>query len=170
MRTDGRGRTVQHIVSLGDSRDPSEVARCKQFGVDIFRFRDVIEAGSLYENAPAFHVPGRMDAYLFSYTSGTTGDPKGVKTTHNMVVKQAMTALETLRAAEGDAVISYLPYPHVFEQMAFAAALMLRLRIGFYQGDPLKLVEDCGRLKPAFFPSVPRLYTRIYSRIKGQFD
>ena len=130
----------------------------------------MIEDGSKYEDAPAFSTPDRMDAYMFSYTSGTTGDSKGVKTTHNMVVRQTLAGLPAVAAEEGDAFISYLPYPHVFEQIMFAVALMVRGRIGFYQGDPLKLVEDCGRLKPAFFPSVPRLYTRIYSRIKGQFD
>lgn len=52
----------------------------------------------------------------------------------------------------------------------FAAALVNKLSIGFYQGDPLKLTDDCQKLKPAFFPSVPRLYNRIYGKIKSQFD
>lgn len=43
-------------------------------------------------------------------------------------------------------------------------------KVGFYQGDPLKLVEDCGVLKPTLFPSVPRLYNKIYGRIEGQFS
>ena len=122
------------------------------------------------ENTPDFLYPDRMDAYMFSYTSGTTGDSKGVKMTHNMVIKQAMTGLETLDVEEGDAIISYLPYPHSFEQILFSVALLKKLKIGYYRGDPLKLVEDCAILQPAFFPSVPRLYTRIYSKIKGNFD
>jgi len=43
-------------------------------------------------------------------------------------------------------------------------------RIGYYQGDPLKLMEDCAVLGPTIFPSVPRLYNKIYGKIKGQFD
>ena len=50
---------------------------------------------------------------------------------------------------------------------ALTTLVVNRLKIGYYQGDPLKLVEDCAILKPVFFPSVPRLYTRIYSKIKG---
>lgn len=42
--------------------------------------------------------------------------------------------------------------------------------MGYYQGSPLKLVEDCLVLQPTLFPSVPRLYNKIYGRIKGQFD
>ena len=48
-------------------------------------------------------------------------------------------------------------------------ALVSGAKIGYYQGDPLKLVEDCGILKPTVFPSVPRLYNRIYGVIKGKF-
>ena len=44
------------------------------------------------------------------------------------------------------------------------------MAIGFYQGDPLKITDDCQALKPVVFPSVPRLYNRIYGKIKGNFD
>jgi len=42
--------------------------------------------------------------------------------------------------------------------------------MGYYQGDPLKLVEDCGVLQPTIFPSVPRLYNKIYNKIKIGMD
>jgi long-chain acyl-CoA synthetase len=43
---------------------------------------------------------------------------------------------------------------------------MVGMRCGFYGGDPLKLVtEDLPALKPTFFPSVPRIYNRIYGKI-----
>lgn len=44
------------------------------------------------------------------------------------------------------------------------------IKIGYYQGDPLKLKEDCALLKPALFPSVPRLYNRFYGIIKSNID
>jgi long-chain acyl-CoA synthetase len=42
--------------------------------------------------------------------------------------------------------------------------------IGYYCGDPLKLTEDCQRLQPTQFPSVPRLFNRIYGLLKGGID
>lgn len=42
--------------------------------------------------------------------------------------------------------------------------------VGFYQGDPTKLTEDCAQLSPTLFPSVPRLYNKIYGLIKGRLD
>ena len=70
----------------------------------------------------------------------------------------------------GDAIISYLPYPHSFEQVLAFFSIMKGMKIGYYQGDPLKLTEDCALLKPALFPSVPRLYSRIYTKIKERLD
>ena len=69
-----------------------------------------------------------------------------------------------------DAVISYLPFPHSFEQVLTFFAIVTGVKIGFYQGDPLKLTEDCALLKPAAFASVPRLFNRIYSKIKERLD
>lgn len=43
------------------------------------------------------------------------------------------------------------------------------MKIGFFGGNVLKLTEDCAILKPTFFPSVPRLYNKIYGRIKDKF-
>jgi len=67
-------------------------------------------------------------------------------------------------------MISYLPYTHSFEQALFTFELMNGLRIGFYTGDPLRLVEDVGVLKPDMFPSVPRLYNRIFARLKARLS
>ena len=44
------------------------------------------------------------------------------------------------------------------------------MSIGYYQGNPLKLTEDCALLQPTFFPSVPRLYNKIYAPIKARMD
>jgi long-chain acyl-CoA synthetase len=59
-------------------------------------------------------------------------------------------------------MLSYLPYPHSFEQFFTFFGIITGAKIGYYQGDPLKLTEDCAKLRPAVFPSVPRLFNRIY--------
>ena len=42
---------------------------------------------------------------------------------------------------------------------------MCGARIGFYSGDTLKLLDDIAVLKPTLFPSVPRLFNRIYDKV-----
>lgn len=116
-------------------------------------------------SAPAFIEPSKDDVYMFSYTSGTTGDSKGVKLTHTNILSTGRCAETRFAMQPREIVISYLPYTHSFEQVLFAFELLNGLSIGFYSGDPLRLVEDCSKLKPNFFPSVPRLYNKIYSKI-----
>ena len=70
---------------------------------------------------------------------------------------------------EKDCYISYLPAAHSFEQGLFGCSMIYGMSCGFYSGDPLKLVsDDLPALKPTLFPSVPRLYNRIYGKIKDK--
>ena len=62
-------------------------------------------------------------------------------------------------------MISYLPLAHVYEQGMAAGHLIYGAKIGFYGGDVLKLTEDMRILQPTIFPSVPRLYNKIYAKI-----
>ena len=109
---------------------------------------------------------------MFSYTSGTTGVPKGVKLSHKMMLGCEYAVHTRLSAApftEDDCYISYLPAAHAFEQCLFVFSLVTGMKIGYYGGNPLKLTEDAGILKPTLFPSVPRLYNRIYGKIQDKF-
>jgi long-chain acyl-CoA synthetase len=103
---------------------------------------------------------------MLSYTSGTTGDPKGVMLTHKMMMNAVGASLISNPIYKGEAYISYLPLAHSYEQYIFAAGAATGGRIGFYSGDVLKLVSiDIPALKPEIFPSVPRIYNRIYGKI-----
>lgn len=42
-------------------------------------------------------------------------------------------------------------------------------KCGFFGGNILKLTEDIAILKPTIFPSVPRLFNRIYGKIQDKF-
>lgn len=115
--------------------------------------------------------PTPETVYMFSYTSGTTGDPKGVKLTHKMMVQCAIAL--NIRLSVGmeplgsnDTYISYLPASHSFEQACSALSIVFRMRTGFFAGDVQKLTEDMQLLQPTFFPSVPRLFNRIYGKIQ----
>lgn len=70
-----------------------------------------------------------------------------------------------------DSYLSYLPLAHSFEQALFATAITFGAKIGYYGGDLLKMTsDDLPALKPTIFPSVPRLYNKIYAKIKMGMD
>jgi long-chain acyl-CoA synthetase len=149
-------------------------SRADSCGIKLYTFNEVLAKG--IENQASFSVkpPTPDDSMMFSYTSGTTGDPKGVKLTHKMIcqtscsinLKQGNNPLN-----ESDSYISYLPAAHSFEQALFGTSMIYGMKCGFFSGDPLKLVsDDLPCLRPTMFPSVPRLYNRIYGKIKDTFN
>merc|ERR1719453_1970190 len=71
---------------------------------------------------------------------------------------------------EQDSYISYLPAAHSFEQAIMAMQFITGLQGGFYGGETTQIVEDIGVLAPTIFPSVPRLYNRIYGRIQTKIS
>ncbi|KAK7023957.1 peroxisomal long chain acyl-CoA synthetase 7 [Favolaschia claudopus] len=104
------------------------------------------------------------------YTSGTTNMPKGVVTTHGQFASGVVTNLLGLEMTEDSSVFSYLPLAHIYGRINEMASCAIGARIGFFTGDPLRLIEDCQILKPAFFPSVPRVLNRIYQAAMAAAD
>ena len=104
--------------------------------------------------------------YMFCYTSGTTGDPKGVMITHKSFVS-CLHIVEwyNVDINEEEIYISYLPYGHCFEQCFLVLSLFKGYSHGYYSGDPLKLLDDIQTLKPTMFCTVPRILNRVYTKI-----
>jgi long-chain acyl-CoA synthetase len=111
------------------------------------------------------------DCYTFSYTSGTTGDPKGAMLSHeNLMSVIAGAQSSSLNLKANDVHLSYLPLPHILERLVVCALIYYGAAIGFYSGDVLKMKEDLLVLKPTLFVSVPRIYNKFYAKIKGTMD
>ncbi|KAG0275831.1 hypothetical protein BGZ95_008335 [Linnemannia exigua] len=112
------------------------------------------------------HTPATPDdVYTICYTSGTTGLPKGAILTHRNVNAVLASADATTPMTADDVLISFLPLPHVFGRVMEIFAFSAGGKIGYSTGDPLRLLEDIGHLKPSIFPAVPRLLNRVYAKV-----
>ncbi|KAF9453282.1 long-chain-fatty-acid-CoA ligase [Macrolepiota fuliginosa MF-IS2] len=96
------------------------------------------------------------------YTSGTTGNPKGVVLRHKSLAMATCSNLHGLELPDDGILMSYLPLAHIYERICELCTIAVGGRIGYFTGDPLRLLEDAQLLKPNFFPSVPRVLNRIY--------
>lgn len=134
-------------------------------GIKIFSMEEVEAIG--LRSGRGFRPPTKDDPVTINYTSGTTGDPKGVLITHYNAVAGLTAARSMGQIGPDDVHISYLPLAHIYGRMADQAALSEGARIGYFKGDVTTLVEDMKILRPTGLMSVPRLYNRISSAVQA---
>jgi long-chain acyl-CoA synthetase len=108
--------------------------------------------------------PGDMLTYV--YTSGTTGNPKGVMLTHHNVAFNVETIRNIVPMRPGDRVLSFLPVSHIFERVATYAFTAYGASISFTGTDNLGGEQgDLRAIRPHFFTTVPRLLEKVYEKI-----
>jgi len=137
----------------------------KEKGIDVSTYDEMIELGERNLRAP---VPPKPDSTAtICYTSGTTGNPKGVMLSHGNLVSNTAGLLTMLRVeiTHDDVHISYLPLAHMFERLVQLLVVQHGARIGFFGGDVRGLMDDLQTLRPTIFATVPRLLNRIYDKV-----
>ncbi|KAI0112118.1 AMP-binding enzyme [Nemania sp. FL0031] len=141
-------------------------AIAEKHGIQIWSMDEVEELGAKVAHPP--RPPRPEDIITINYTSGTTGDPKGVVLTHANCVAGVASSRATGQYARGDTSISYLPVAHIYGRLIDQTVLAEGAAVGYFHGDMLELVDDLKILKPTGFPSVPRLFNRFNMGIKSQ--
>ena len=63
-----------------------------------------------------------------------------------------------------DLTYLYLPLAHSFALLIQFGSFDLGATIAYWERDPLKIIPNLAELKPTYFPSVPRIFEKIYTR------
>ena len=104
------------------------------------------------------------DTATVLYTSGTTGDPKGVMLTHNNVASNVLATCLVLEVTDADNTISFLPLSHILQRMADYVFFRSGCRLA-YPRSMETLVDDMKVVRPTIVVSVPRIYEKIYNGV-----
>lgn len=164
------GGFVRHIVVIrADSIQVATVDKARGLGIELHALLDVEALGR--DNPAEEELPRPDDLATICYTSGTTGNPKGVMLTHRNVVASCCSVLLQLGVHSpraSDTMISFLPLAHMLERCCENAVYHVGGCVGFYSGDIKRLNDDLQMLRPTIMPAVPRLLNRVYDKIHGE--
>jgi len=103
------------------------------------------------------------DICTFIYTSGTTGPPKGCVISHGNYRSMLDMVNETSVIEGEDVTYLYLPLAHSFALLIQLGSFDLGATLAYWERDPLKILPNLAELKPTYFPSVPRIFEKIYT-------
>ena len=121
-----------------------------------------------WDNLVAEHAPMKEDTVrdadelaTIVYTSGSTGQPKGVMLSFNALGVAASGVAEALDIKDTDRMLSYLPLAHVFERYAVEQS-SIHIGAQLYFAEALDtFLDDLRRARPTVFISVPRLWSKF---------
>ena len=136
-------------------------------------FKDFIKLG---ENLPRqteveelYRQASMDDLANILYTSGTTGDSKGVMLTYGQYHAALKANGECVPVSDKDRVINFLPFTHIFERGWAYLALTKGARL-FINTNPHDIQESMREVHPTCMSSVPRFWEKVYIAVKAKMD
>lgn len=116
--------------------------------------------------------PNPDDTYTIIYSSGTTGDPKGIVFTHQAVANYLAVLTGDLKRMvsikKRHHILSYLPLAHVYERTSVQlASLVLDCDVSFVESLE-KFSKNLQEIQPTLFTAVPRIWGVFKQRIEQQ--
>ncbi|MGZ4200466.1 MAG: AMP-dependent synthetase/ligase [Thermoleophilaceae bacterium] len=110
------------------------------------------------------------DVATLVYTSGTTGPPKGCMLTHANFISTMEMYLRRIKFDDTHTVFMFLPLAHSLARVTQMVSLDVGATIAFWERDPKKLLENLAEVKPTHFPSVPRVFEKIFTAAQAGME
>ena len=110
------------------------------------------------------------DICTFIYTSGTTGPPKGCVISHGNYRSMLDMVHSVNVLGEDEVTYLYLPLAHSFALLIQFGTFDLGATLAYWERDPMKIMANLAEVRPTYFPSVPRIFEKIYTAATANVD
>ncbi len=167
----------EQLAKVDEIRDRlpklEHVIRIEGSGGNAISMDELIEAGkdrSDSEWEQRWQAVTPDDICTFIYTSGTTGPPKGCVISHGNYRSMVTMALDESLLDSDTTTYLFLPLAHSFALLIQFLSFDLGGNIAYWERDPLKIVPNLVEVKPDYFPSVPRIFEKIYTAATGEVE
>lgn len=160
----GRVDTVEHVIAFDLPSDPGE-GRIALSELEA-RGAELVESNprGLEERSAGMGID---DLSVIVYTSGTTGNPKGVMLTHGNWSYQARMVATLNLMTPSDVVLLFLPLAHSFALSVQFAWLAQPFQMAFAESVE-RLVDNAAEVRATVLPAVPRIFEKAYARVVGE--
>jgi long-chain acyl-CoA synthetase len=162
LRTVIEDLPIKFIVLLSDEQPDLEQTPT----IPVVNFSQLLSRGEDITLNNPVHVQAETLATLL-YTSGTTGQPKGVMLTHGNLLHQINAITDIIQPEMGDCFLSILPTWHSFGRIGQYYCLSRGSKIVYTNIRHFK--QDLKEFKPRYMTSVPRIWESIYEAAQKQF-
>ena len=149
---------LRFVVLLEGSAE--QAAAASAAGMPCLSWQELLERG-LQSPLPPLPAGGVARVATLLYTSGTTGEPKGVPLTQSNLLHQLRNLGVAVQPHPGDRVLSVLPIWHAYERSAEYFLLSCGCRQTYTTLKQLR--PDLQKVKPQYLISVPRLWEALLS-------
>jgi long-chain acyl-CoA synthetase len=140
----------------------------KLSGINVLGYRDIMEKGKAFitkegtKSIEAEIEQGKADDLAtIIFTSGTTGEPKGVMLTHKNFLHQSSLAPQAIDNRAGEIWLTVLPVWHSFERTVQYIALHPGGALAYSKPVGKIMLADCQKIRPIWMTSVPRIWEAL---------
>lgn len=151
--------------------DAKDVAEGSRDGVEVLHFATLTSNGSARAEAGTDQFEAEVDKgqsddlMTLLYTSGTTGEPKGVMLTHRSILFQIDRVRDILFLTDTDIFISVLPIWHSFERAVEYIVLERGAAIAYSKPIGKIMLGDMAKIRPTWMTSVPRIWEGVRAAV-----
>jgi long-chain acyl-CoA synthetase len=155
------------LILTYDDVDGETLSAAASGGIEILPYREMLDLGKKRRLADPGEVEEEMekgrrdDLATIIFTSGTTGEPKGVMLTHGNFLHQLPSFPLVFDAKPGDIWLSVLPVWHVFERVIEYIIFYMSGGIAYSKPIASVLLADFQAVRPHWMVSVPRIWESI---------
>lgn len=158
-----KSKVLKRIVAF----DNSVVLHDKENSV---YFADFIKSGQKFENEAKIEKlrseATEADLACILYTSGTTGNPKGVMMPHSCFIEaMRIHQIRLTTVTDADISVAFLPLSHVFERTWCYFCLFMGVTI-YINLRPLEIQQTIKDVRPTLMCAVPRFWEKVYAGVQ----
>ena len=159
-------KKIKQNVNLNEQK----IISFEEINADSLLIKDILNEEN-YKKEINNKLKRNMPACII-YTSGTSGNPKGVILSHGGILSNcegAVELLETLTKKKDPIFLTWLPLSHSYEHTVQFIQIIVGAKV-FYAESLEKLISNMGIAKPTIMTAVPRFYQNLFTKININFD